>query len=69
MTNIQKQEAMFDRYSPQKQEAEFLKLFRKIEDKGYLYGTTLNIFEREKRERKEGKRSGQIIHMDFSQHT
>ncbi len=58
MSYIQEQEEMFDRFSQQKQETEILKLFRKIEDKGYLYGMALNIYEREEAERKAGKRKG-----------
>ena len=56
-------EAMFDRYSKEKQEKLIMDLFRKIEDKGYLYSMALMVYEREERERKEGKRAGRIIQM------
>ena len=55
------QEAMFERYPQEKQEKIIMDLFRKIDDKGYLYGMALMIYEREERERKEGKRKGKII--------
>lgn len=56
-------EAMFERYSQEKQEKVFMDLFRKIEDKSYLYGMALIVYEREERERKEGKRKGKIINL------
>jgi len=54
-------EEMFDRLSKEKQERMMIDLFRKIEDKGYLYGFACNVFEREERERNEGKRDGGSI--------
>ena len=61
MTTTQELEAMFDRYSTEKQEKMFMDLFRKIEDKGYMYGMALMVYEREESERKEGKRAARII--------
>ena len=65
MSEIQEAEAMFNRFSSAKQERVLLDLFRKIDDKDYVYGTALVIYQREERERKAGKRGGRIVKADF----